>query len=130
SDRRGRGRSEIEGACRARHRSAAPPVPVVRVRVARPNPPGRRSRFRKSPDRSADARRSRVAPPRYQPGRRTGPRRETYVPTPLKVIRWVPALSVMVTPPERAPVAGGRKVTVMVQLAPEARVLPQPLFMR
>lgn len=51
-----------------------------------------------------------------------------YVPTPLKVIRWVPALSVMVTRPERAPVACGRKVTVMVQLAPAASVLPQSVL--
>ena len=53
----------------------------------------------------------------------------SYVPTPLNVIRWVPALSVMVTRPERAPVPCGRKVTVMVQLAPDARVLPQLLLM-
>ena len=50
------------------------------------------------------------------------------MPTPLKVIRWVPALSVMVMTPDRAPVPCGRKVTVSVQLAPAARVLPQRLF--
>ena len=51
-----------------------------------------------------------------------------YVPTPLKLIRWIPALSVMVTAPDRGPVPCGRKVTVMLQLAPPARVLPQLLL--
>src|ERR1700693_1229905 len=75
SDRRGRGRSETEGAYRAHHRSAARPVRVVLVRVARPIPPGRRSTFRRPPDPSRAAKRSRAAPPRYQPGRRRDPRR-------------------------------------------------------
>src|ERR1700730_17592360 len=41
------------------------------------------------------------------------------------VIRWVPAVSMIVTTPERAPVACGRKVTLIVQLARGASVLPQ-----
>jgi hypothetical protein len=50
------------------------------------------------------------------------------VPTPLKLIRWVPALSVIVTMPDRAPVPCGRNVTVFVQLAPGASALPQLLL--
>ena len=45
------------------------------------------------------------------------------MPTPLRVMRWVPALSVMVTAPERAPVAWGLNVTLIMQFAPAASVV-------
>lgn len=52
------------------------------------------------------------------------------VPTPLSVKRCSPALSAIVTNPERGPVPLGMKVTVIRQLAPAASVGPQVVPMR
>jgi hypothetical protein len=43
-------------------------------------------------------------------------------------MRWVPALSEMVTAPERGPPACGLNVTLIMQLAPEASVLPHEVL--
>jgi hypothetical protein len=52
------------------------------------------------------------------------------IPTPVRLTVWLPpgALSVMLRAALRVPVAGGVKVTLIVQLAPAATELPQLLL--